>query len=496
MIADGRLPASLTDFRQQYQVVYDIETVERPPENLDASSPDAILNPISIGCASNIPGTEDQWFCVDSSDNGQIQIMVDRFMEYLMTLQSAYQAQIPQEIRDLIQKTRIQLADKKLPYNNKRRQLEKDLNCLKRFEILPVYGFNSARFDLVVLIPYIGKWCGKEIKTNMIKRGAQYMMLTVNQIQFRDVLDFTAPTNLSKYLKTWGASEAKSIFPYSFFKTIEEIEACTEFPPKEAFFNELKQVEIEQSDYDEAKSLYEEFKSLPESHPNHIQNFKGWLKYYNMIDCKPLSEAITNSFDKFYTCFKIDANLHLSLPSMAFKAMFNLSDKDSPCVVSFNEGNDDIRQLFRSAVIGGICNVQRRDLNLTDDESPRNSKIAPNGLRFKAGASFDFNGMYNGCQAEVQPTTPGIRWTKKRNRYRKSIMASGTSLAAQKWLYYMQESDLAKDDMGNKIQIQHKYFRGEHQVKRSYGSDTWAVDGYFEKNGVSYFLEFHGELKS
>ena len=72
-------------------------------------------------------------------------------------------------------------------------------------------------------------------------------------------------------------------------------------------------------------------------------------------------------------------------------------------------------------------------------------------------------------------------------------MTYGTSLAAQKWLYYMQESDLAKDSSGKKIQIQHKYFRGEHQVRRARGSNTWSVDGYFEKNGVSYFLEFHGE---
>ena len=493
MIADGRLPCSLATFRQSYQVVYDIETVERPPENMDASSPDAILSPVSIGCSSNIPGTDDQWFCVDSSQPGEIQKMVDRFMDYLMTLQRAYQACLPREITDLAQQIRRKLADKKLPYNNTRRQLEQDLNCLKRFEILPVYAFNGARFDLVVLMPYIGKWCGKEIKTNMIKRGAQYMMMTVNQIQFRDVLDFTAPTNLSKYLKTWGASEAKSVFPYSHFKSIEDMERCKEFPPKEAFFNELKQIAIEDADYDEAKSLFDQFKSLPESHSDHIKDFKGWLKYYNMIDCRPLNEAITNSFNKFYDCFKIDANLHLSLPSMAFKAMFNLSDKSAPCVVSFNKTNDEVRQLFRSSVIGGICNVQRRDLNLTEDDSPRNSKIAPNGEPFKAGISLDFNAMYNGCEAEVQPTTPGIKWIKSGNWYKKSIMASGTSLAAQKWLYFMQESDLAKDSNGNKIQIEHKYFRGEHQVKRSSGSDTWSVDGYFEKDGLSYFLEFHGE---
>ena len=75
------------------------------------------------------------------------------------------------------------------------------------------------------------------------------MMLNVDLVQFRDVLDFTAPTNLDKYLKTWNASEVKSIFPYSYFKSIEALEQTTEFPSKEAFFNELKQVILER-DYE------------------------------------------------------------------------------------------------------------------------------------------------------------------------------------------------------------------------------------------------------
>ena len=232
--------------------------------------------------------------------------------------------------------------------------------------------------------------------------------------------------------------------------------------------------------------------NLSDDDPNKISNFKGWLKYYNMIDCGPLNEAITNSFNKFWECFHIDANLYLSLPSMAFKAMFNLSDKSMPAVVSFNQTNDEVRQLFRDSVVGGMCNVFRRDLNLTSDDSPINSKIAPNGHPFAAGSSYDFNGMYCGCEAEHQPTTPGIRWLKNGSKYRKSVMISGTSLAAQKWLYYIQETDFARDKSGAKIQIQHKYFRGEHQVERLTEPGTWSVDGYFIKDDVPYFLEFHG----
>ena len=221
--------------------MYDIETLEQEPEEVDQTSPDAVLRPISIGCSVNIPNVEDKWFCVESSEPGQVQKMVNDFMDHLRDLSGEYQKMIPQPIRDKLMEFRIKLADKKLKFNDVRRQLQKDLDCLSKYEILPVYAFNGARFDLVVLMPYIACWCGM-VQPNLIKRGAQYMMFTIGNIQFRDVLDFTAPTNLAKYLVTWGASEVKSVFPYSYFHRIEDLEATVEFPPKSAFFNELKQV--------------------------------------------------------------------------------------------------------------------------------------------------------------------------------------------------------------------------------------------------------------
>ena len=242
LIGRGLLPESLRGYRQTYQTVYDIETLEDKSEEVDPACPEAVLRPVSIGCSANLPDVEDKWFCVNSSETGEVQKMISAFLDHLAFLAVEYQKTIPQPIRDLIKDIRVKLADKELKFNDVKRNLQQDLDCLKKYEILPVYAFNGAKFDLVVLMPYIGHWCGVELKTNMIKRGAQYMMLTVGDFQFRDILDFTAPTNLDKYLKTWGASEIKSIFPYSFFRSIEDLEATIEFPPKSAFFNELKQV--------------------------------------------------------------------------------------------------------------------------------------------------------------------------------------------------------------------------------------------------------------
>ena len=44
------------------------------------------------------------------------------------------------------------------------------LNFLKKFRILNVFGFNSSRYDLKCLAPYIYKFCEKKgLKPNIVK---------------------------------------------------------------------------------------------------------------------------------------------------------------------------------------------------------------------------------------------------------------------------------------------------------------------------------------
>ena len=138
-------------------------------------------------------------------------------------------------------------------------------------------------------------------------------------ITFRDVLNYTAPCRLTKYLKQWGSVLAKSIFPYSLYNSIEELENATDFPPYETFYSELTQSNVTQDEYDDAKAEFERRKQLPVNHPDHIKSMKCWLKYYNCLDTKPLVTAMENSFDKFFYYFKVDPNMHLSLPTLAFK---------------------------------------------------------------------------------------------------------------------------------------------------------------------------------
>ena len=97
--------------------------------------------------------------------------------------------------------------------------------------------------------------------------------------------------------------------------------------------------------------------------------------------------------------------------------------------------------------------------------------------------------MYLWSQTQDMPLTPGINWTKTGNKFKKSIMMDGGSLGQIQWLYAVQESDFVLDNNGSRVQIEHAYFRGE----KSFGGFTF--DGYFEKNGIKFFLEFNGKFK-
>jgi len=94
---------------------------------------------------------------------------------------------------------------------------------------------------LKVIIGHILDYADMD-RFSAIKRGSQYLSISLGDICFKDVLSFTSPCNLDKYLKQWKAPAQKSIYPYSRFTCIEEIEACIEFPPHADFYNELKKV--------------------------------------------------------------------------------------------------------------------------------------------------------------------------------------------------------------------------------------------------------------
>ena len=148
---------------------------------------------------------------------------------------------------------------------------------------------------------------------------------------------------------------------------MQQIRNSTSFPPKEAFYNKLKQQHISEDDYNTSKSLFESKQAAGE-----WKNMADYLRYYNLLDVEPLVQALTSCFDNYAKFFNVDAGSRLSLPSIGFEAMYRMHDQDLPFVYTFNDKNakkiekslkkmvDPIRRVFRKQVVGGLSTVFHR----------------------------------------------------------------------------------------------------------------------------------------
>lgn len=140
-----------------------------------------------------------------------------------------------------------------------------------------------------------------------------------------------------------------------FYSTMKELRNDKQFPPKVAFFNQMKQQHIDDDLYNASKKLFDEKLAAGE-----WTNMSDYLKHYNLLDVEPLVEALKTCFDNYARFFKVDACSRLSLPSISFQAMYKMFDKSLPYVYTFNAIGDSLRQTFRDILTGGLTTVLHR----------------------------------------------------------------------------------------------------------------------------------------
>ena len=245
-------------------------------------------------------------------------------------------------------------------------------------------------------------------RIDVLKKGNQYISISTPKFVFKDAYLFTSPCSLSKYLAQNNVEEKKSIFPYSFFNNIEDLTSYCEFPPRSAFYSELKNATVSQEDYDSAKAEFYRRKGLHDNHPEKMWSMKCWLKYYNELDTAPLAKAINNSFGNFFQIFGIDPGFCVTLPKFAQQCMFRLYDENEPYCYSFFKKQGELRELSRENLTGGLVNVFHRCIDLSGRSNmPHASQFAPNGEKFSSLMFFDFNSLYLYAQLLPFPATPG-----------------------------------------------------------------------------------------
>ena len=107
---------------------------------------------------------------------------------------------------------------------------------------LPVFGFDSGRYDLNViksyLIPFLIR--DKEQETSVNEKANDLIAFKFGDVQFLDIMKFLGgATTLESFLKAYKASKTKGFFTYEWFDNPDKLD-FPELLPYEAFFSKLR----------------------------------------------------------------------------------------------------------------------------------------------------------------------------------------------------------------------------------------------------------------
>ena len=99
--------------------------------------------------------------------------------------------------------------------------------------VLPVFGFNSAKYDINLINLYLLPILANEqhIEPTVIKKAIQFISFKFGDIQFLDIMNFLGgPTSFDSFLKADKTKETKGFFPYEWFDCPEKTNN-KELPP-------------------------------------------------------------------------------------------------------------------------------------------------------------------------------------------------------------------------------------------------------------------------
>ena len=248
---------------------------------------------------------------------------------------------------------------------------------LERYcSVLPVFGFNSAKYDLNLIKSYLLAILvnDRDIETTVIKKANQFIWFKFGDIQPLEILNFLGgATSLDSILKAYKTSETKGFFPYEWFDHPDKMQ-ITKLPPDDAFYSELRNcnpLEAEYADYVNllksrvtTKQAVVNLK-LSKPPPTGIENyqylqqiwkqekmtsFKDFLRWYNNEDVVPTVEAMQEMIASYHDEEIVMLKLDCTLPNLANICLHKSSDAK---FYRFTAGDKDLSEKNWGDVVGG-----------------------------------------------------------------------------------------------------------------------------------------------
>jgi len=249
---------------------------------------------LSIAVNSHLDGKHEtvSWVVKDDSDKAELSL-VDKFITFLLKCEyrkkkSKDIVMAEDKLDDLISTEEDKLASKGEEKSPHLSFLRKQQRMLEEYNVLTVMGYNSSKYDLKILFKLMMQCLerrkiitpGCRSGLSLMKKGSSYFSLKFRSIHFKDLMNFSNPMPLDKYLTTWTDNSIKQLYPYEFFTNVSDIRRCTQFPAYEDFTSTLKG-DCDRKLYNASKLKFDTHMLLPEWHADRWTSFEDYLKFYN-----------------------------------------------------------------------------------------------------------------------------------------------------------------------------------------------------------------------
>jgi len=412
LFAEGILPSAT--FNNLFCAVYDLESFMLPAEICGRQFD--VHRIVSAALKSNVPGDDEKFYLRENMDPESLREMVEKFVLGLEDIQTKMVLQLPGSISEGYTKylNKVRSKDFKAMSPSDKSIINQKCAFLRKLLSLRVYGWNSERYDLPLLVGPMLEIFSRDKKKfqqlHTIKRGTGLMEMCFGNLIFRDFMNFSPPISLENFAISCGIKDiSKSIFPYELYKNIYNIKNDINFPHYTKFKSALQKpfqmkfleelsdifgsklatgewldlqclelyygmssatdhvmVEGTKLIFSENASIF--FKEFLHTSPakyeiskmdfeTKFNNMAEYLAEYNLLDVRLLLGAIGAYTAGFLDEHGINVHNFMSLPGVAQYMALKYYNSDAPPILSFGNRfkkyNDEIReQLYGGATMG------------------------------------------------------------------------------------------------------------------------------------------------
>ena len=146
--------------------------------------------------------------------------------------------------------------------------------------VLPVFGFNSANYDINLITSYLLPILVNErnIEPAVKKKANQFVSFKFRDIQLLDIMNFLGgATSLDSFLKAYKTKVTKGFFPYEWFDCPEKMNNKG-LPPYDSFFSNLRKSNPLEKVYNDFQNLFNSVYQQSRQYPSY-----EWIEYLRLV---------------------------------------------------------------------------------------------------------------------------------------------------------------------------------------------------------------------